>query len=115
MTYLRIKLPNIEQVTFDLEICESTIPVEGNALASGDNKVDRDAENAINLSLQAGDIWAWADITVTAHWRGIQGCHNLGGCSYKDEMEFKNDAYFQDMKKCAFEDLIEQIKALAKP
>jgi len=37
----------------------------------------------------------------------------LGACSYKDEEDFKKGGYYEDMKKQAYNDLINQIKALA--
>lgn len=113
MTTIRIKLPTIEQVTFSLEAEQEDLPVRGYCIASGDEKLDKKVEDEIIRRLDNGDVWAWATVTVTAQWKGLEGLAYLGGCSYASEDDFKKESlYFDSMKSEAYENLIEQIKAL---
>lgn len=52
--------------------------------------------------------WAWAVVHVTVHWRGMSETEALGGCSYKDEEDFRCCDYFADMKEAAIENLARQ-------
>lgn len=113
MTTIRIKLPTIEQVKFTLEAEQDDIPVRGNAMASGDEEVDKRYEDEIIERLNNGDVWAWASVCVKAEWRGIEGTAYLGGCCYKDEDDFKKEGiYYDGMKQDAYDELIGKIKAL---
>ena len=111
---LKIKLPKIEQVEFET-ICHSEeTQVRGNAMASGDEKADKRAEDRILRQLENGNQWAWCTIEVKASYKGLTASDFLGCCSYKSQKDFEKDVYYVDMKKQAFDSLIEQIKTLAK-
>lgn len=69
-------------VTYTLDMVQEDHPVTGNAMASGDHKVDREAETEILLRLDAGDFKAWATLMVTAQVDGFQGVDYLGCCSF---------------------------------
>lgn len=113
MTTIRIKLPKIEEVNFALTVEEETMEVRGNALASGDDKLDKEYEDEIIRRLKNGDIWAWASVCVAAHWKGISGIDWLGNCSYKDEEDFKQSGgYYESMKQQSYDDLIAKLMAL---
>lgn len=114
METLTIRIPSIEEVEFAVSANEEAVSVRGNALASGDDKIDKKVEDGILRRLENGKIWAWASVTVTASWRGMQGEDHLGCCSYKSEKEFKRDGYYSDMKAEAYNDLVRQIKRLAE-
>lgn len=92
------------EVTLHVEQ-EDDIPVRGNAMASGDWAVDREVEDEILERLDRGDVWAWASVKVTATLWGpkndklLTASVYLGGCSYKDEADFRADGYFADMAK----------------
>lgn len=111
---IRIKLPTIEQVTFTLEVEQDELSdLRGNALASGDDEVDKKYEDEIMARVDRGDVWAWASVCVRAEWRGMEGENYLYGCSYKDEADFKQPGgYYDDMKRDAYADLIEKLNAL---
>jgi hypothetical protein len=109
---IEITLPSIEDVEFNLISDYDDTPVKGNALASGDDQVDKECEDEIIERLDNGDHWAWALVTMEANYKGLTGVDYLGSCSYKDEEEFKNGGYYEDMKNNAYNDLINQIKAL---
>lgn len=87
------------------------IDVRGNALASGDDDVDREAEDEIISRLEGGDEWAWAYVKVIAEYEDddgnqYEGHDGLGACSYKSERDFvKNSGYYEDMKEMAFDTL----------
>jgi hypothetical protein len=78
---------------------QDEIPVRGNALASGDDEEDRKYEDEILERLDNGDVWAWADVEVHVTLPdGRTGACRLGGCSYKDEADFKQDGgYYEDL------------------
>ena len=77
------------------------MPIRGNALASGDDDIDRRAENDIIEQLDAGNAWAWASVRVCVTHPavvGIEGNEYLGCCSYASEDDFKADGgYYDDM------------------
>lgn len=113
MTTIRIKLPKIEEVEFSLTVEEEDSPVRGNVLASGNEALDRAAENEVFERLKRGDIWAWASVCITAEWKGITADAWIGGCNYKDEIAFKAEGgYYGDMKVDAYDRLIEKLQAL---
>ena len=87
------------------------IPVRGNALASGDDDADRECEDAILTRLEAGDVWAWAIVVVTATLDGFTGSDCLGACSYADEESFREpDGYFDDLVNGARLDLEQKLE-----
>lgn len=49
--------------------------------------------------------WGWCIVKVTASWEGFKGSDYLGGCSYKDEEDFKKGGYLEQMKAEALKDL----------
>lgn len=115
MATIKIKLPSKNQVQYELDCLEDDTQVRGNAMASGDDDFDKKIEDEILSRLESGDLWAWCTVRVTATWKGIIGTDYLGACSYKNEKDFKaKGGYYQDMKNQAFDDLIRQIKELAK-
>jgi hypothetical protein len=94
------------EVTFAVEPQPEDIPVRGNAMASGDDKVDKEYEDEILERLDNDDIWAWCHVVVTARWNGFEGTAGLGGCCYEDERDFrKNSCYFSDLCEEALDDL----------
>lgn len=82
------------------------IPVEGNALLSGDDNFDREVERNIMYRLQQADIWAWAAVTVVVAWGSFESRAYLGCCSYADEEDFTQlGGYFDDMVAEALDEL----------
>lgn len=97
-------------VIYTLTILPDYSPVRGNALASGDDAVDRRVENTILRRLDRGDVWAWCTVKVTARWGGFSGTDSLGGCNYRNEAEFRlPGGYYHDMCAAALADLERQL------
>lgn len=86
------------------------LPIEGNAMASGDNEADREAEQWIRDQLDQGNIWAWAAVTVTVAWEGFEASDHLGACSYKSEEDFREPGgYFDQMVNEALDELNDRV------
>jgi hypothetical protein len=95
-----------DEVEFTVTAEPEDVSPRGNALASGDDDLDKQCEDEILERLDNGDVWAWAYVVVTAKWNGFEGTAGLGGCCYRDERDFrKNSMYFEDMKAEALDDL----------
>ena len=99
-----------KDVTFHV-VCEpEDMPVRGNAMASGDDALDREVEDEILARLGAGDVWAWCSVRVeavfvvgTVPYKG-EAC--LGGCSYESEEDFTAPGgYYDDLCNEALADL----------
>ena len=59
----------------------------------GDHEDFREFVERINQSYQSGwPTWEWCVVTVTVYWQKGEehGKAVIGGCSYKDEEDFKN-------------------------
>lgn len=97
-------------VTYTIKVEQDDIPVRGNAIGSGNADFDKEVEDEILKRLDDGDVWAWATVTVVATCEGFTGEAYLGGCSYKDEADFKQDGgYYEDMCKEALSELKKNI------
>jgi hypothetical protein len=94
-------------VAYTLDIEPEDIPVRGNAMASGDDAVDRRAERWVNRQLRAGNQWAWCSVTVTASRGEHEGHDHLGACSYRDTQQFiEPGGYYEDLKDEAYRELL---------
>lgn len=94
-----------DDVVFDLEVTDDDLPIEGNAMASGDDAVDIAYERKLLLRRAQGDEWAWALVRVIATWKDFRGMAVLGGCTYPNKQAFMEDAYYEDLKVQALDDL----------
>lgn len=65
---------------------------------------------AIEADLDAGNVWAWASVKVSASWAGFTGDDYMGACSYKDEADFRAGGYLPQMLEAAVDDLLRQIE-----
>lgn len=74
-------------VRFTVEIEPEDMPIEGNAMASGDDAVDQECYDWIRSELDRGNDAAWCCAHVRATWEGFHGDAYLGGCSYRSERE----------------------------
>jgi hypothetical protein len=95
----------------EIEATYDDVPVRGNAMASGNDELDKQVEDKIIARLETGDVWAWALVTVTASYGGFYGTDHLGCCCYASEKQFRRDAYFKDMKKQVIEELADRLMA----
>jgi len=97
-----------KDVTFVVYYEAGDIPVRGNVLASGDDAIDKAAEDEILARLDNGDATAWCVLWVTADWEGYLGRTSLGCCSFgpNDNMrDLEAFAYEDDMYADALADL----------
>lgn len=100
------------EVKYTITVEQDEQAVRGNALASGDDAVDKAQEDEILARLDRGDVWAWAEVTVTAECAGFKGVDYLCGCCYENEAAFKEPGgYFPDMCAAALENLREVLCA----
>lgn len=106
------KLSRLATVT--LACMEEDTPIRGNVLASGDDALDRSAEHETERKLRAGNQWAWCTAVVTVAWNGIEACSALGCCSYASERAFRRCGYYQDLKREALDQLVDQVLACAE-
>jgi hypothetical protein len=99
------------EVTFSVTLEPEYIPIEGNAMASGDPAADQEVYDWIRAELARGNEWAWCSVKVTAEWNGYQAADYLGCCSYESEADFRAPGgYFDDMRKNALDALNENVK-----
>lgn len=101
-----------DRVTYVLSIEPEEISVRGNCIASGDDAYDKKVEDEIIERVDNGDDWAWCTVEVAAVFDGgpgigkIWGRDHLGGCSYKDEADFKQEGgYYPQMQEEALRNL----------
>lgn len=90
-------------------------PIRGNALASGDDTIDRQCEDEIIARLNSCDVWAWALVAVEVEITGFYGSDYLGACSFHDVRDFIASGYFDDMVDRATDDLKTRLETLAAP
>lgn len=102
------------KVEYILTVEQDETPVRGNAISSGDPSIDKEVEDGILKRLEAWDVWAWALVKVEAKFEGFTGVDYLGGCNYDNEKQFLEDAYFEDLKARALENLFENVEAAVK-
>ena len=104
------------KVRYEIFCSPEECPIEGNAMASGDDAFDRHCEDRIRTDLAEGNEWAWCCVRVTARYEGIDsvvGQDYLGCCSYSGIEDFKQPSeYYDDMKDRAREDLYMQLEGI---
>jgi hypothetical protein len=104
------------KVSYEVTAEYDHAPVVGNAMCSGDPAYDAEVEDSIIARCNAGDVWAWACVKVTARYDGIdcvEGVDYLGCCSYASEADFMQPGgYFDDMKAVALADLADKLDAI---
>ena len=101
-----------KDVEFEIAVLAEDMPVRGNALVSGDDDLDTQAENEIIEDYNNGNEWAWCTVRVTARWRDFVGADFLGGCSYESEKDFIAGGYYEDMKARALATLNNELKTV---
>ena len=85
-------------IRYALIIHPEDVSPEGNASAI-DEETDAAILEEIRGRLDRGDLWAWCVVECRAVWNGFRGSDFLGGCSYRDSREFRQEGgYWPDMK-----------------
>lgn len=101
--------------TIEIILHEGDVPVRGNAIASDDEAYDKEVEDEILARLEY-DLWAWccvevrATIEIPEQGIKVSGSDYLGGCSYKNEADFRSGGYFEDMVEEAVRALADEIE-----
>lgn len=99
----------VKTIVIEVECEDEDQGWEGNCLASGDDKVDRQQEKWIEHQLENGNPWAWCNIKVTATMDDATGRDTLGGCSYLSGADFcRPGGYFDDMVESAVSQMMER-------
>lgn len=81
-------------------ICEPEHADVRGELGDFDSPEEREAlEDEILERLDRGDYWAWGFVYVVVNYNHREfKSDGLGGCSFKDEQDFKeNSGYYEDM------------------
>ena len=106
----------VAEATIRIQVGPEDSAVHGNAMASGDDVLDKKVADDIIAELEAGNEWAWCQVIVSAHAGSFSGVDSLGCCSYGSESEFTqpgND-YYDDMILNAREDLRQELTTALK-
>jgi hypothetical protein len=97
------------EATIDLIIHPEDLPIRGNLVASGDDVLDKQLEDAV-IEESEHTPWAWCFVELKATWKGLSHSEYLGCCSYRSEGDFRVDGYFNDMVAEAIEQLHQKAK-----
>jgi hypothetical protein len=97
-----------ELVTLTLTAEDEDIPVRGNASASDDPEADKRYEDEIIARLDSGDVWAWCYVVVKATCGDHTATDSLGGCCYRDEVDFMSPGGYFD---CMVRTVLGEIRA----
>ena len=106
-----------DDLEWRVECLSEDTPIEGNAMSSGDDDLDRRVERRISQDFEGGNQWAWCTVKVSC-WLPmvpqITGEDYLGCCNYDSESDFRCGGYFDDMKEQAYDDLTMQLSVVEK-
>lgn len=84
------------EVQIEVFIEPEEMEINGNASAV-DPVTDAEAFAWIRDQLDRGNEWAWCSVKVEVRYNDIVATEYLGGCSYRDEKEFRDGGYFDQM------------------
>lgn len=109
-TAMQLRELTADEVEFSIEIEEDDSDFN---FESDEPEKDEKLRKELNRRRNNGDLWAWCTVVVTAKWKEWKGVDSLGGCSYENEADFRQDGYFDDMKDRALEELNKSLAACA--
>lgn len=99
-----------KRATITLTAEPEDIPIRGNVLCSGDDEIDRQAENDVQQDLDSGNECAWCCMHVKVSYLGLEANEYLGACSCKSLEDFKcHSGYYEEMIQSALEQLADHI------
>lgn len=100
-----------DDAKWKIEVWFDDAPVRGNVIASGNDDIDKQAEEHVLEEINRGNVWAWATVTITVTWAGFSSFDCLGCVSEKSEESFKHtDGYFRNMCQQALSNVFDDIK-----
>ncbi len=97
-----------QQMQIEIILHDEHIPIEGNAIDSGDADFDNKVNANIIERLNMGQLWAWCTVEVKVTIEGFTANNYLGCCSYDNEQEFKAGGYYDNMVETCKEDIQNQ-------
>jgi hypothetical protein len=100
-----------QQATIEIIIHPEDLLIRGNLVASGDDALDKQLEDAVIEELEHNP-WAWCVVEVKATWMGLGASTFLGGCSYRSENDFKVDGYYDDMVNEVIKELVKNVNEI---
>lgn len=101
------------EIEIELTAEEEHIPIDGNALASGDDAEDAAENERIRDELERGNEWAWCAAHVRVTYKGETSADAyLGACSYKNAAEFRRDGAFDEMVHECLAEINAKLKAV---
>jgi len=96
-------------------------PIEGNAIASGDEAFDKEVCDGIRERLESGNEWAWCVAKVEARIELADGnqlseAAYLGACTDGSESEFVNNSgYYEQLAVEAIDAVRQKLRLLYQP
>ncbi len=101
---------------FQIFVNPEDVSIRDNAIASGDDKADRECEDRIMADLENGNEWAWCGVEVRATLPGtvLSGSDFLGCCSFTDKEDFCTSGCYDDMKAEAYDRLIIEVERVER-
>lgn len=103
-----------DEIEIELILHPEYEQIEGNACACGEPDC---YEAHIKPIIEDAEYnpWAWCCVEVRATFDGVTGSDFLGGCSYKNEADFKTPGgYYEDMVNEAIERLEAELERGAR-
>lgn len=108
-----MKTLTVNDINWSIFAQTDDLPVRGNALASGDDELDKKVEDQILNRLDDGDEWAWAMVLVQGEYHGLTASDTLGACTYNNQTDFEqNSGYYDDMQATIVDELNTKLAAL---
>lgn len=104
----------LSQIDWEIICHPENIPIEGNALASGDDEEDEKEYRRIYRELDSGNQWAWCCVEMKGTFKGLSASDFLGGYSCDSEEDFKTGGYFEDMQQIVLSELQGKIETVLK-
>jgi len=114
----RFHSEQIGGVVYTLHAVPDDVPVL-HGHDSGDPEQNRRDKAEILARLDAGDVWAWADVevraTVAVDGHTVTGSDYLGGCCYADAADFMQEGgYYRGLRIGALKALVANLEQAAR-
>lgn len=98
--------------TFHYSAEPEWVPVRGNAIATGSQADDKRYEDQIIQELEAGNVWAWCQVTVSLYFDEIELQTTLGACSYESAQDFVRCGEYDTLKRDLAGELADSINKI---
>jgi hypothetical protein len=104
-------MKNEDAIQYRVEVFSDDAPIEGNAMASGDDEFDAKVEAEINERLERGDVTAWCVVHAIAETDAFSGDAYLAGCTLSPDEDLERFAQDNGLFDEARDDLIRNLRA----